>query len=289
MNTEHQSKKDSLHRILEFPLIRLLLAGVIVFYLYISGHMFRAQFASQPILSTLIVLWMIGLTMFVYIKLIETIEHRKAVEFSSTGMGKEFGLGLLIGFGLFALCILTLMVLGIYRIEGFNNWGVLLGMIWMGLSSGFFEELLFRGIILRITQEYLGSWIGIAVSSLAFGLIHLSNPGATIQGVLFIAVEAGLLLAAAYILTGRLWLGMGIHMAWNYTQSAIFAGVGTSNPAEYGLVKGVVKGPELLTGGIYGMEFSIVGLVMMTSLGIIFLVLSYRRGKIKSPFWVKKS
>jgi membrane protease YdiL (CAAX protease family) len=72
------------------------------------------------------------------------------------------------------------------------------------------------------------------VSSLVFGLTHLMNPQGTLQGALFIAVEAGILLAAAYMLTRRLWLSIGFHMAWNYTQSAIFSGIVSGNDAQQG-------------------------------------------------------
>ncbi|MDZ7614771.1 MAG: hypothetical protein U5K51_14525 [Flavobacteriaceae bacterium] len=120
--------------------------------------------------------------------------------------------------------------------------------------------------------------------------MHITNEGATIQGVLFIAIEAGVLLAAAYLLTGRLWLGMGFHMAWNYTQSSVFTGVGTSNPSEYGLIRASSSGSELLTGGIYGMEFSVIGLVMLTSLGLTFLIMAVRRGeRLYLHFWLKKA
>ncbi len=53
--------------------------------------------------------------------------------------------------------------------------------------------------------------------------MHLLNPAATLTGALFISIEAGLLLAAAYMVTRRLWMSMGFHMAWNYTQSAVFS------------------------------------------------------------------
>lgn len=126
-----------------------------------------------------------------------------------------------------------------------------------------------------------------AISSLAFGLVHLSNPGATLEGVLFIAVEAGILLAAAYMLTGRLWLSMGLHMAWNCTQAAILpvhvSGSGTSG----GSVKAAIEGPDLLTGGAYGIECSLVGRVMMSATGLLLLGLAARRGKIVRPIWTR--
>ena len=275
-------------RILQFPLTRLVLLGAILFYMYLSGHVFRAQYAHNPIANVAIVLWMVLMTMALYIAFVRVVERRPASELAPQGMGRELGIGLLLGFGLYTLCILILMVMGIYHFEGFNNWQVLLGTLWMGLSSGFFEEMMFRATVFRIVEEYLGSWVGIIVSALGFGLIHLSNPGATMQGVLFIAVEAGVLLAAAYMLTKRLWMSMGFHMAWNYTQSSILPGLGTNDSA-YGLVRGSVKGPELLTGGVYGMEFSLVGLVVLTTTGLILLIKAVRKGHVVAPIWMRKS
>lgn len=150
------------------------------------------------------------------------VERRKASELSMPGMGHELGAGMLLGAGLYTVCIVVLMVFGVYRIDGFNSWQIPLGLLWFGLSSGFFMEMLFRGVLFRISEEMFGSWAALAVSSLAFGLVHLSNPGATMQGVLFIAIEAGMLLAAAYMLTGRLWLGMCFHLVWNFRSPRFF-------------------------------------------------------------------
>jgi len=292
MSLPTNSKNSLFLQILQFPLTRLLLLSAIVLYLYISGHAFRGAYYNPKFSIYLVqsinigvVLWMIGITIAMYIAFVKTIERRSVTELSFSGMGKQLFTGLFMGFGLYSFCILILMLLGVYHIEGLSDWTLLLGTIWMGLSSGFFEEILFRGILLRIVEEKFGSWIAIAVSSFAFGMIHIQNDGATFQGVMFIAIEAGVLLAATYILTQRLWMGMGFHMAWNYTQSSIFSGVGTSNPSEYGLLRGVTNGSELLTGGEYGMEFSVIGLIVLTTTGIILLVKGYRKGNIKPPFW----
>jgi hypothetical protein len=80
-------------------------------------------------------------------------------------------------------------------------------------------------------------------------------------------------------------MSMGFHMAWNYTQSSVFPGIGSGNPSEYGLVKATVKGPELLTGGEYGIEFSLIGLLVLTTTGVILLIKAVRRGRIVPPFW----
>ncbi|HAC90244.1 MAG TPA: CPBP family intramembrane metalloprotease, partial [Planctomycetaceae bacterium] len=155
----------------------------------------------------------------------------------------------------------------------------------MALSSGVFEELLFRGVLFRSVETWFGSWAALVVSSLVFGLTHLINPHGTLEGALFISIEAGILLAAAFMLTRRLWLSMGFHIAWNYTQSAIFSGVVSGNEATQGLIRSTIKGPDLLTGGGFGVESSVLALLLCTSTGIVMLVMATKRGKIEPPIW----
>lgn len=217
------------------------------------------------------------------------IERRAVSELAVAGMGRELGAGLLIGAGLYTACVLILAAMGIERIEGLNPWSFMIPAIAMALGSGVFEELLFRGVLFRSVEMWFGTWAALVVSSLVFGLTHLLNAQGTMEGALFIAVEAGVLLAAAYMLTRRLWLSMGFHMAWNYTQSGIFSGIVSGNGASQGLVKSTIKGPDLLTGGDFGVESSVVALVLCSSTGIVMLVMASKRGKILPPAWKRRA
>lgn len=217
------------------------------------------------------------------------IERRAVSELAVAGMGRELGAGLLIGAGLYTGCVLILAAMGIERIEGLNPWSFMIPAVAMALGSGVFEELLFRGVLFRSVETWFGTWAALVVSSLVFGLTHLLNAQGTMEGALFIAVEAGVLLAAAYMLTRRLWLSMGFHVAWNYTQSGIFSGIVSGNGASQGLVKSTIKGPDLLTGGDFGVESSVIALVLCTSTGIVMLVMASKRGKILPPAWKRRA
>lgn len=280
---------DALLTVLRFAPVRLALLTGIMFYMYISGHLFRATYAKGAAENLGVVLWMIAATLVVYAAFARLVERRAVGELAVAGMGRELGLGLVLGAGTYTACVAVLMAFGAYRIEGFNSPMVLLAVLWFAVSSGFFEELFFRGVLMRITTEVLGSWAGLAVSSLAFGLVHLNNPGATWQGVLFISVEAGILLGAAYMLTGRLWLGMGWHMAWNYTQSGVFSGINSGNEPSNGWIRAEVAGPDLLTGGIFGMEASLVAFLLCTATGIVMLVMAVQRGRVVAPVWRREA
>lgn len=275
-------------QVLQFPPIRVLLLGGILFLCIAFSNTFMEQNKAVPLAAIVAVTSMIALAMCIYFGFAHWIERREVSELALPGMAKEMGIGLLFGFGLYTGCVLILMVMGIYRIAGFNPLSFMLPAIAMALSSGFLEELVFRGVLFRVVEEWLGSWISIIVSSAVFGFGHLANPEATFTGALFISVEAGLLLAAAYMLTRRLWMSIGFHMSWNYAQSAIYSGIVSGGVAEPGLIKPILDGPVLLTGGQFGMEASLTAFLLCTATGVILLVMAIRKGNVVQPFWARK-
>lgn len=277
-------KPNILLRILHFPLVRVPLLGGILFLGMGISNGFMFAYADQPLVSLAIVLGLCALALAVYWGFVRFVERRPVTELARRGR-RQFGMGLWLGFLLYAASIAILMWLGAYRIGGVNSWLYLLPMLPMAISSGVFEELIHRGVLFRVTEEYLGSWIALAASSLVFGLRHLGNEDGTLQGALFLSVEAGVLLAAAFMLTRRLWLGMGFHMSWNYTQGGIFSGAVSGNEMPPGLIAPVISGPELLTGGKFGVEASIIAFALCTVTGLILLVMAIRRGRIILPLW----
>lgn len=276
---------SKLRLLLKFPLIRIPLLGAILYLGMGISNGFMEAYADSPLTETLIVVAFVLLAFCVYYGFVRLVEDRPVTELSLSGAGKEFGTGLLLGLGLFTACILVLMMLGIYRIEGLNPWHFLLPVIPMVISSGVFEELVYRGVLFRVLEEYLGSWIALLLASLVFGLRHLSNPEGTLQGALFITVEAGILLGAAFMLTRRLWLAIGLHMSWNYAQAAIYSGAVSGVEMPPGLIRNVIAGPDVLTGGKFGIESSVVAFALATAAGVVMLVMAVRQGRVVQPFW----
>ncbi len=285
MSTASDPQPGLARRILRSPPARVLVLGFVLLMMMGLTTDVLNLFADDPSKSIQHMMALAIAGFAVYIGYAHFVEQRAVSELALPGMGRELGMGMLIGAGLYTACVLILMVLGIYRIEGFNPVSFMVPAIAMALSSGVFEELLFRGVLLRSVEAWLGTWAALVVSALVFGLLHLLNPEGTMEGALFIAVEAGILLGAAYMLTRRLWMSMGFHFAWNYTQSGIFSGIVSGNDAEQGLIKASINGPELLTGGSFGIESSILALLLCTSTGLFLVVLAYKRGKIVPPIW----
>jgi len=276
-------------RILQFPLVRLFLLGLVLFVLAgISNGFWEDRFADRPLIGIAMAALMAAIGLAVYAAFVKFVERRPVSELALPMMGRELGLGMLGGVVLYSVCVLILMLLGVYRIEGVNPLALMLPSVAMALSSGIFEELLHRGTIFRNVEELLGSWIALMVSALFFGLRHLSNADGNMVGALAITIEAGLLLAALYLLTRRLWLSIGFHMAWNFTQSGVFSGSVSGAFEQPGLLKAVIEGPELLTGGKFGMEASIVALLVCTTTGIVMLIAAVRRGNIVQPSWKRR-
>jgi uncharacterized protein len=285
MNSSSEAKPALWLRILQFPLTRLVVLGFVILYMMGLSNGFMAFFKGDPLKSIAAVVGMATAALAVYIGWTRFIERRPVSELSLSGAGKEWGMGLLIGAGLYTACVLVLIALGIYRIQGLNPWTFVIPAVAMALSSGMFEELLFRGVLFRSVEDMFGSWISLVVSSAVFGLVHLANPAGTITGAIYISIEAGLLLAAAYMLTRRLWLSIGFHMAWNYTQSAIFSGIVSGGVSDPGLIRSNIKGPDVLTGGSFGLESSVIAFALCTTTGILLLIMAVRRGSIVPPPW----
>ncbi len=220
----------------------------------------------------------------VYAGYVWLFERRPTVELSKKHALREFATGAAIGFGLFTATITCLWLGGFYHVEGFGRVPSAATLMGLGFIAGFVEEIITRGVIFRITEESLGTWLAMVISALFFGLSHIFNPESSWFAALCIAVEAGILLAAAFITTRRLWLPIGLHFAWNFTQGGIF-GVPVSGGRVRGFLESSLSGPEPLSGGKFGAEASIFAVLVCTSMAIYLLIRAVRNGQIIRPFW----
>lgn len=274
-------------RVLRFPLT-LLVIELVAVALVASGTSFALRKAGigrdgpLHLLGGLVVaLAVVGL----WKALRRWLEGEGDAEFATPGALRELGGGLALGFLLFSAMAGVVMLLGGLRIEGLRGAGQIWAMLAMGLTSAVVEEVLFRGVLFRQVEAMLGSWAALAITSALFGAAHLGNPGSSPFAAFAIAVEAGILLGAAYLLTRRLWLAMGIHAAWNFTQGWVFSIPVSGGKAPLGLLITSREGPEWLTGGAFGLEASAVAMVAATLAGLVLLTLAVRRGAVRPPMW----
>ena len=149
-----------------------------------------------------------------------------------------------------------------------------------------FLSFIIRGIIFRIIEEKLGSYISLLISAIIFGALHLLNPNSTLISGLGVGIEAGLLFGAAYIYTRNLWFPIAIHFAWNFMQSGIFGAITSGNEKTSSLLTTKLTGNSFITGGEFGPEGTIQALIFCVLASIVLLQLS--KHKLIPPNWKKK-
>ena len=189
-----------------------------------------------------------------YLLLVKLVERRPASELALRRLAPDGMLGLLAGAALFSAVVGVLWLLGSYHVLGTHPgapWFI--AALTVGLGAGIGEEIMFRGVLYRIVEEGLGSWIALLVSALFFGAIHLNNPGATLWAGLAIAIEAGILFGLLYLVTRSLWVCMGLHAAWNFMQGTVY-GIPVSGTTADGWLVSTRSGPAWLGGGVFGAE-----------------------------------
>jgi membrane protease YdiL (CAAX protease family) len=219
-----------------------------------------------------------------YYSFVRLVERRKVMELIGRGSVGEFVRGAALGVGLFSLTIGVLFLLGVFTVEGLNTLAIAVPALMTSLMAGVFEELLVRAVVFRIAEEWLGSWLALAISALLFGLAHLANPGADVLSSLAVALEAGILLTAAYMVTRRLWFPIGIHISWNFTQSGVF-GIPTSGVDSKGYLQGHLQGSPILSGGTFGAEGSVVAVLVCSIAGLCMLWRARTKGNFVQPSW----
>ena len=229
-----------------------------------------------------------ALMIVVYKLFIRRLGGIKHDDLRVVGAARQTLLGLAAGAGIFALVVAVAAGLGVYHIDGEGSTrSLLLALVASALFPAVSEELVFRGILFRWLEEFGGSWFALFLTSAFFGAAHLANPNASWVAAVGIAFEAGVMLGAAYMLTRSLWLPMGLHAAWNFTQGEVFD-IPVSGTNSDGLVQAHLSGPPLLTGAGFGLEASLIAIIIATAFGLWLLYLAIRKGELMQPWWVRR-
>jgi membrane protease YdiL (CAAX protease family) len=272
-------------RVLAFPISRIVVAILFIAIPFAVVSTPFNLFVTDKPLKRAGALLLTAIVLGAYWAYVRIVERRAVTELSSSHAARELGGGLVLGALLFSMTIGILAALGAYQITGNNGWLIMLASLPACILAGVLEEVLIRGVVFRILEQWLGSWIALAISAAIFGALHLLNPGATLLNAAAISIEAGVLLAGAFMLTRRLWLCIGTHIAWNFTQGGIFS-VAVSGGQSTGLLQSRMVGPDWLTGGTFGAEASVVALVVCATAGVVLIVLAIRKGNVVQPSWV---
>ena len=224
-----------------------------------------------------------------YISLFRMYDKRPIYELSASTFFNNATVGFLTGIALQSLFILIIYLTGTFLIDNINPFSALISPFAFALTAGFVAEIIIIGIVFRLLEQQTGTIIALLVFIILFGILHINIKGATLLSVGATAMQAGLLLPAAYVYRRNLWLPIFLHFGWDFAEPGIFGGVNPSDSMTQGLLTSKIAGNSLFTGGETGPQDSLSSLLLCLILGLIFLSLAKQKNNLVKPQWKTKA
>lgn len=189
---------------------------------------------------------------------------------------KELIYGMLLGMTLILISIFILKVSGVLTIQKNAPITVLkiVSITMFFIVTVLFEELLFRGILYQGLRTNLRFSVTIIISIVIFTIPHLFNRGITVMSVISILL-GGYVLSMLIELSGSVLLPIGFHFGWNYTQGILGMDV-SGNRIDQSFMKAKLKGPNLITGGDFGIEASLIPVVLLLLFAITLTFIKFQ-------------
>ncbi|WP_105104852.1 CPBP family intramembrane glutamic endopeptidase [Streptococcus suis] len=185
------------------------------------------------------------------------------------GAFKDFILGWGIGAAMLITCVLLMWGFGAIRISSVQFspqlFGEFLVLVLAWSVQGTTEELLTRGWMFSSLSAKHNIPVGILVSSLFFTFLHLGNDGLSLIPLLDLTLFA-ILACLVMLKTGNIWVISGIHAAWNCFQGNVFAFPVSGTQAGQAFIAVETSGPDWLSGGAFGVEGSIISLLIQAGM-----------------------
>jgi hypothetical protein len=186
---------------------------------------------------------------------------------------RNFLIGIAVGLVSVSLLLLAMRLASVYSLgpaTAIGGAAAVHGLFYalVMLCVAFAEEMLFRGYGLAALSESLSFWPATLASSTVFGLMHGSNTGESVAGLVSAAL-CGVVLACSFRYTRSLWFAIGFHAAWDYAESFIFGVPNSGLTLPGSLFHAQFDGPSWLTGGSAGPEGSVLILVVFGTLLLV--------------------
>ena len=217
------------------------------------------------------------------------IERKKL---SEMGVTKHIGgwlIGALIGVGLLAVCVAAIALTGSIRFDGlFTDPDGLMILLMLGgfIIQGAAEEFLCRGLVLCSLRDRVPLPVAVAASTLAFIYPHWSTlrefePQYVFSGLLCLVVIS-CVFSFLTLKTKSIWAACGLHSVWNFCLSCILGlNLSGSEGASASVINMRAEGENLLNGGMYGIEASVVtAVVLAIAAGVIYTIIKKGRGAV---------
>ena len=183
------------------------------------------------------------------------------IGFQTQGRLKEINYGILFGLFIMAFAFVFLSTIGEIVFLSYSlDFNQILLSIALFIGVSFFEEIIFRGYMLKNLLESFNPFVALLISSLFFSLIHASNPNVTSLGLCNIFL-AGIFLGVSYVFTKNLWFPIALHFSWNFFQ-AMF-GFKVSGLDSYSIIEFMIPDNNMINGGEFGFESSILSIIVL--------------------------
>jgi len=197
---------------------------------------------------------------------------------------KTLLLGLLIGFLTNFFCIACALIHGdislYYEFSSEQIPILLFGFLMVLVQSGS-EELWMRGFMYERLCIHYPPLIAVIANGVLFGLIHLLNPGVTVLAVLDIAL-CGIAYSLVKWYTGSIWIVVGIHAMWNFTQNLLFGLPNSGLVSEFSIfhLEFANGTSNLIYDYDFGIESSLPAIFTEVVLIVVVLLLAKKKGRL---------
>ena len=188
--------------------------------------------------------------------------------------------GLLLGILLNGICVsfallhkdLTLSLNSI-------NIGLLVyALISVGIQSAS-EEILTRLYIFKmIRRTYENPWVAIITNSVFFALCHVFNDGVTITAIISV-FAISIFLSILVYLYDDIWIAIGVHTGWNFTQAFILGLPNSGESSVYSVYKVTNSTSSIFYNKIFGIEDAIPTIIVLIVSSVLFWFLSKKNKK----------
>lgn len=209
----------------------------------------------------------------IYCRFVEA-RHLSSMGMSRKKAGIHYLQGLAIGFVMISAAALLSALFGITEITRCKSvdMGVIGLMLGGFVIQGMSEEFIFRGYLMNTLGGRHNPWLAVIISSAAFSLAHIANPGFNLF-IFFNLALFGVFAALYMIAFDDIWGACAIHSIWNFTQGS-FYGISVSGTGETESIFRTVAASEakLLTGGDFGIEGSIITTFVLIVSSILVLI-----------------
>jgi hypothetical protein len=255
--------------------IIFVIGGIILLIIYstiLSLGVYTASESDSYLINIPIFLITAVVLLLLYNLLIRYVEANDACKIAPRKDISSIGNGLFIGFSYFIIVTVTMSLCGYYHIKSIQfDWEKQLFSFTLFFLVAVSEEIFFRGILFRMINRRWNIWAALVISALIFGGLHIFNDNATLWSSIAIAIEAGSLLGAAYAYSKNIWLPIGIHWIWNYTQGNILGFPVSGEDNVTSIITPEISGPQWLTGGSFGAEASVISAVIGLLISLWFI------------------